>query len=286
MKAKKSEVQFARWMGPLLEALRELGGSSKPRPCSQWIAEHSHVSADEQEARIESGGERFHNQVQWARQYLVWEGLIDGSKWGVWTLTDVGAKTTLNEEQSLQIYRKWVEFHKTGKTSDKASAKEFEEPEELPAEALQSDLLAVILNLSPTGFERLCKRILTEWGFEDIVLTGQSHDGGVDGTATLMMNPFVSFDVAFQCKRYKDSVGRKHISEFRGSKRARHADKLIFITTGYFSKEAIKEARGDGAVTVELVDGEMLVDLFKEKQLGLMRVEQFTIDNNFFNQFN
>ena len=39
---------------------------------------------------------RFENQVHWARQYLVWEGLIDSTRRGIWTLTPLGAKTHLN----------------------------------------------------------------------------------------------------------------------------------------------------------------------------------------------
>jgi restriction system protein len=114
---------------------------------------------------------------------------------------------------------------------------------------------------------------------------GKSHDGGVDGIAILQLNPFVSFDVAFQCKRYLGAVSREQVAGFRGSKKAQHADKLIFITTGYFTREAIKEAKGEGAVAVELVDGERLVSLFEERQLGLRREEVFKVDHAFFEQF-
>ena len=36
---------------------------------------------------MKSGSPRFHNQVCWARQYLLWEGPLSSTKRGIWTLT-------------------------------------------------------------------------------------------------------------------------------------------------------------------------------------------------------
>jgi restriction system protein len=47
--------------------------------------------------------------------------------------------------------------------------------------------------LTPEGFEKICQRLLRESGFEKVVVTGQSHDGGIDGYGTLEMNPFGKF---------------------------------------------------------------------------------------------
>ncbi|WP_370632884.1 restriction endonuclease [Hasllibacter sp. MH4015] len=41
----------------------------------------------------------------------------------------------------------------------------------------------------------------------------------------------MSFQVYFQCKRWKGSVGSKEIRDFRGALQGR-ADKGLFITTG------------------------------------------------------
>ena len=66
----KKQVQFVRWMGPLLDALRALGGKAAPHECSDWIADKLHLSPELVEAKMKSGSERFHNQVQWARQIV------------------------------------------------------------------------------------------------------------------------------------------------------------------------------------------------------------------------
>lgn len=292
MAKKTSKAEFVQWLGPVLDCLRELGGSAKPRQVSEWIAVKLDLPEEQVEAKIKSGSERFHNQVCWARQYLVWEGLIDGSKRGEWKLTDLGAKTRLSQDDSRKLFLKWVDIHRLARqqqagapdtitTTVNADADLVDELEE----AEEGELLGVIQGLPPDGFERLCKRILHEWGFVGINVLGKSHDGGVDGVAVLQLNPFISFDVAFQCKRYRGSVSREQVASFRGSKKAQHADKLIFITTGHFTRDAIKEAKGDGAIAVELVDGERLVSLFEEKQLGLLREEIFKVDHAFFDQF-
>lgn len=274
-------------MGPVLDALRDFGGSAKPRQVSNWIAVKHAIPEEQQEAK-KSGGERFHNQVCWARQYLIWEGLLDGTSRGVWKLTGLGAKRHLSEEDGRAIFKKWVEIYAKARrekleveTKPTNTAKD----EDVAEEVEEQEVLGVIQGLPPAGFERLCKRLLTEWGFQDIEVTGKSHDGGVDGTAVLLLNPFVSFDVAFQCKQYAGAVRREQIASFRGSKKALHAEKLIFLTTGYFTKDAIKDAKGDGAITVELIDGEKLVELFENKQLALQREEIFKVDQAFFDQF-
>ena len=285
-------AEFYKWMAPILDCLRQLGGSAQPKQVKEWIAQHLHVPEEKLEAKTKGGQQkRFPNQVAWARLYLVWEGLLDGSKRGEWKLTDLGAKTRLTEEDSRQLFLKWVEIHARARDQRDEQKKEAaviepsnESTEDID-EADEAELLGVIQGLPPDGFERLCKRVLHEWRFQEIRVLGKSHDGGVDGVAVLRLNPFVSFDVAFQCKRYRGAVSREQVASFRGSKKAQHADKLIFITTGYFTSEAIKEAKGEGATAVELVDGEQLVSLFKEKQLGLRREEVFKIDHAFFDQF-
>ena len=61
-------------------------------------------------------------------------------------------------------------------------------------------------------FERLCQRILRESRFTKVEVTGKNGDGGINGTGLLRMN-LVSFTVRFQCKKYKDSVGRQMIAD-------------------------------------------------------------------------
>ena len=94
VKDKKDEgAQFVRYFGPLLDALRALGGSAKADEAVGRVAEDLKITDDVLNETLPSGGSRFRNQVAWARFYLVREGLVDSSKHGVWSLTDRGFKT-------------------------------------------------------------------------------------------------------------------------------------------------------------------------------------------------
>lgn len=283
----KGQAEFVQWFGPLLDALRAMGGSATPRECSDWIAERLHLSESVVESRIKSGAEKFHNQVQWARQYLVWEGLLDSPRRGVWTLTPKGSAAHLSPEDSRKLFLKRVEIDaarrqaKSEKTNESAPLV----PEaELPEAEEENELLGVLQSLAPEGFERLCKRLLHEYGLEKVVVTGKSHDGGLDGMGLLRLNPFVTMKVLFQCKRVRKSVSRAQVGDFRNAVMGR-ADKGILLTTGWFSSDAEKEANREGVLPIELVDGERLVELFEAKQLGLRRKEVFEVDHSFFEQF-
>lgn len=242
---------------------------------------------DKLDELLDSGQSRFYNQVAWARQYLAWEGLLDTSQHGIWTLSPKGETTSLTDEQSREIFLKWVEIHRKAR-QDKSEKEIIQEQEENEPEDVQPqnkpDLIQVLQSLTPSGFERICQRLLRESGFEKVVVTGQSHDGGIDGFGTLEMNPFVSFKVLFQCKRYKGTVSRAQVGDFRNAMIGR-AEKGIIMTTGTFSADAIKEANREGAPQVELVDGEKLVEMFKQVELGVKPKVIYEVDLPFFEPF-
>jgi restriction system protein len=47
------------------------------------------------------------------------------------------------------------------------------------------------------------------------------------------------------------------------------ADKGIILTTGSFTADAQAEAMRDGAPAIELVNGEKMIDMFENLELGL-----------------
>jgi restriction system protein len=142
----------------------------------------------------------------------------------------------------------------------------------------------VLKTISPIGFEHLCQRLLREIGFENVEITQRTHDEGIDGFGTLKLNPLVSLKVIFQCKRYKNTVSREKIGDFRNAVIGR-AEKGIMITTGTFSADAKREANRDGAIPIELIDGERLVELFEELELGIKPITKYEIDYNFFEEY-
>jgi restriction system protein len=225
--------------------------------------------------------------VQWARQYLVWEGLLDDSKRGIWTLSPLGWKTRVDDDAARNIF---LERVKTSQALRKQNAVDdvLPVPETAdavsPEEAQELDLLAVLKALPPYGFELICGRLLREHGFEDVDVTQRSRDGGIDGYGLLRLSPFVSLRVAFQAKRYKDVVSRSAVGEFRNALLGR-AEKGVFITTGRFTVDAESEASRDGVIPIELIDGEQLVQLFQDAGIGVKPKTVYEIDHAFFDEF-
>ncbi len=180
--AKKRQAEFAKWMGLILDALRHLGGSGTPQEVSEQIAEAQKISDDKIEGLTASGIPRFHNQVCWARQYLVWEGYIESSKRGVWTLSSIGSKKHLSDEEARQIFLKWVEiFTKRRKVKQQTETGETQ-PEKLTphqtnatyvephrqTNSYKERLASILRSLSARGFEELCLLLLRENGFESL----------------------------------------------------------------------------------------------------------------------
>jgi restriction system protein len=161
-----------------------------------------------------------------------------------------------------------------------------EEPAEEPDEVEKLDLLSTLRSISPTGFEKVCRELLRESGFENVEVTGGSADGGIDGYGTLEINPFVSFRVLFQCKRYAKGnlVSRAQVGDFRNTMLGR-AEKGIILTTSGFSNAAIQEASREGAPQVELVDGDKLVDMFQRVELGVFKRTVYDVDPAYFEKF-
>jgi len=279
-------AQFVQYFGPLLDALRGLGGSATVDEAVDRVAADLSVPEDVLNETLPSGGSRFRNQVAWARFYLVRENLLDSSKRGIWSLTEQGKSTHLTFEQARQIFLKWVKIfqEERAKKGPEVVAHDVAEETGAVSDDYRSVAHTLLLKLPPAGFERLSQRLLREAGFNHVTVTGKSGDGGIDGFGTLQINPFVSFKVLFQCKRYSNSVTPSHVRDFRGALAGR-ADKGIIITTGTFTSEARKEAGRDGAPPIELIDGEKLIDMLERLELGLHPVTTFEVDHAFFREF-
>ena len=284
----KKGPKFIRFFAPILQVLNELGGSGNSREVNDLVIEKMNIPEAELEEKLKSGASRVRNQIAWARIYLVKAELLDdSSKRGIWSITEKGFETELTFEDSLKLFKK---VHSTfvlkdnKKKESKNGHEEDIEERVIEEEELSDDLLTVLQNLSPNGFERICQRLLRESGFKKVSVTRKSGDGGIDGEGILEINPLMSFKVLFQAKRYQGTVGASIIRDFRGAMQGR-ADKGIIITTGRFTQEAKKEAIRDGAPPIELVDGKLLVDLFEKNELGVRPKIIYELDKEFFKEF-
>lgn len=273
---------------PTLDAISAAGGSASIEEIETHITAGLGLSDEHFGVTYpRSGALVLPDRMSWARSYLKGAGFLENPKRGVWVLSDKGREAaTWEPEKIRQVAVKTVQSAHAAKKSQKqpkpSAAKAVPLGGEVEVEDWSNLLLKKVQSITPDAFERLCKRLLRESGFVKVEVTGGSGDGGIDGAGVLRMN-LISFQVLFQCKRYTGSVSASTIRDFRGAMQGR-ADKGLIITTGTFTQDARREATRDGAPAIDLIDGELLCELLKERGLGvsLKLVEEVTVDEAFF----
>lgn len=263
-------------MNPTLIALKELGGSATIEELYNKVVEIAGIPDEQLEVlhNPEKGGRtEIEYRLAWTRTYLKVYGVIENSRRGVWSLTQKGRQTErVNPKEVSRYFRE--------QRKKKATLEQVIEDtdEEL---TWRDELLNTLLEMEPSAFERLVQRMLRESGFIQVQVTGRSGDGGIDGNGIMRLGGLLSFHVIFQCKRYKGAVNVHQVRDFRGAMVGR-ADKGLLITTGTFTKDAVKEATRDGAPAIDLIDGEALIDKLKELELGVrtqkVEIEQIEVD--------
>jgi restriction system protein len=254
-----------------VQALQQLGNSGHIKEIDDAISDLEGLTEDEQAILMPNGKHpRFNYFSAWSRTYLKKAGVVEIVKQGIWALVE-GVELPKNYEQTRKLYLQVAKEARQEK-KEKAAAASEDELESVEASddgsSWMDQLLDVLKAMDPAGFERLAQRLLREAGFNKVRVLGQSNDGGIDGVGVLRVN-LISFQVYFQCKRYKGSVGSKEIRDFRGALQGR-ADKGLFITTGTFTSQAYDEATRDGAIAIDLIDGSSLCELLEQLQLGVV----------------
>ena len=277
-------------MNPLLAALKTLGGSGSNDEILNQVT--SDLAIPDEVADILHGDRQnmteIAYQLNWAKSYLKNYGILENSARGVWAIKPEHMTTeSVDAKQIVADVVKKTRAKRTAPISVEVDALTDDDPTndgvDTPDEMKpwRERLADILQNMDPYGFERLAQRLLRECGFSDVQVTKKSGDGGIDGSGKLLINGIFSFNVAFQCKRYKGSVGAAEIRDFRGSV-SNSIEKGIMITTGTFSKAARDEATDPGKKQVDLIDGEALIDKIAQYEIGVKPKIVYEIDEEFF----
>jgi len=249
MLPKQREVEL-----PLLEVLIELGGQSEPKKIYPLATrKFPQITEDDLLKRLPSGGNKWTNRIQWARQALVMKGELYSPSRGIWAITAKGRQRVQGvvppPPPPLPNFDELYEEYQT---------------------SFRSQLLGRLNDLSPREFELFARRLLQAYGFDDVEVTTLSADGGIDGHGKLRLG-LATMNVAFQCKRWQGNVGRSEVDRFRGAIQGEFQQGVFFVTSD-FAKGARDASLRPGAVPIILLNGENIVDLMMEKGLGIERV--------------
>lgn len=280
-KSTKNKVpSVSAFYNPTTQALKELGGSGNIHEINEMVYKIMDLPDEVLDIPHENDARsKVEYRLAWARTRLKLAGIIENSARGVWSIVDT--KVDLNKITPTSINQKSIKTIKSNQGSE-----ELEETiEEEGIGTWKENLLKKLYTISSDAFERLAQRMLRESGFIEVEVTGRSGDGGIDGKGILLINGFLRFHVIFQCKRWKGSISPKDIRSFRGAMQGR-TDYGLFITTGKFTREAIKEATRDGAPNIDLVNGDLLCDKLKALSLGVRTelVENVKLDLGWFDK--
>lgn len=292
-KIDKRIPRYTKLIMPTFVALKELGGSGKNDEILNQIIADLQIS--DEVADIPHKGNpnksELSYQADWARTYLNKYGVIENSARSVWSIRpDYVAVESIDEKEIVRAVAEESISRRMKKDTEASEEREnpenddpndvlIEFPEEL--KPWRERLAEVLQNMDPYGFERLSQRVLRECGFSQVEVTKKSGDGGIDGTGKLRINGIFSFNVAFQCKRYKGLVGPGEIRDFRGSLTT-SIEKGVMITTGTFSQAAREEASSPGKQQIDLIDGEEFISKIAEYGIGVKPVTTYEIDEEFF----
>lgn len=263
---------------PLLAALDRMGGRGRPQEVYAAVTKaFPELTEADLAERLESGGNRWKNRIQWVRQRLVERGELESPSYGIWAITSKGSARLRGEAfatQPVSTRQSNVEDHDPTPTSVESLPSQiapinFEETVEDYSKAFIAKLLQKLLDLTPEKFEEFAAVLLKGYGFQKVVVTGKSGDGGIDGHGELKVGLAV-LKAAFQCKRWNGEVGSKEVQAFRGAIQGQF-EQGYFFTTSTFSKPAQTESLKIGAAPVILFDGEQIGQIMIEKGIGIRR---------------
>ncbi len=285
---------YSDLLWPTLRAVREIGNSGTNEEIVEKVLLNEGFT-DEQLAVPANNGRSglIEYRLAWARSYLKGMSLLENSRRGVWSTTELGRTIAPDEiPATYAIYtaqlRETQRLKKAVRTPDDPDEDDLHNPlgtaDVEGSSEWKERLLSTLQNISPDQFERLARRLLREAGFVSATVTGKAGDGGIDGIGVYRVS-LLSFPVFFQCKRYVGSVGSGAVRDFRGAMSGR-GEKGLLITTGTFTSEAKRESTRDGAPPVDLIDGDQLCDLLKQYELGVhcsvRQIEDVAVDSGFF----
>lgn len=271
-----------------------------------YIASLFNLTEEEKKQMLPSGTLTIiFNRVGWAKTYLKNAGLLEDPKRATFRITKRGIDLLKENPPEINTkylarYEEFVAFQnkKSEKNKNKNVISEETESNITPEESIEfgfqklknsvsEDIINKIKECSSNFFEKLVVELLVKMGYGGTLkeagqVLGKSGDGGIAG---IIKEDKLGLDVIYiQAKRWENVIGRPEIQKFAGALLGQKAKKGIFITTSWFTNDALDFVKNLDSKIV-LIDGEMLTDLMIEYNLGVSTYKIYElkrIDNDYF----
>ena len=303
-------------MLPTLQALAD-GIPRSAKEIRPFIIKRFSVTEKEMQIMLPSNQSRLSSNINWARSYLRFAGLIQSPKRGVYIITPDGKSLLASKPEEINVkmlmdypkFRAWKEG--TIRNYDERELLQDLPSEDKPSEnieitpeeqiegayrqmrsALVEDLLEQIAQQTPEFFERLVIRLLVAMGYggseEEIseMVVGKPGDGGIDG---VIKQDKLGLDrIYIQAKRWKNNaVGSSEVRDFVGALSIKNATKGIFITSSRFPQNIHQDIQQIHDKKVALIDGALLCQYMLDYNIGVSVQNVYEIkriDSDFFSE--
>lgn len=307
---------YEECMLPTLQALAD-GKPHSAKEIRPFIIKRFSVTEKEMQIMLPSNQSRLSSNINWARSYLRFAGLIQSPKRGVYIITPDGMSLLASKPEEINVkmlmdypkFRAWKEG--TIRNYDERELLQDLPSEDKPSEnieitpeeqiegayrqmrsALVEDLLEQIAQQTPEFFERLVIRLLVAMGYggseEEIseMVVGKPGDGGIDG---VIKQDKLGLDrIYIQAKRWKNNaVGSSEVRDFVGALSIKNATKGIFITSSRFPQNIHQDIQQIHDKKVALIDGALLCQYMLDYNIGVSVQNVYEIkriDSDFFSE--
>lgn len=299
--------RYDEMFSPLLDLMKD-GQTKGKSELIQPMAAHFGLSEEQQQQSYDTSGVAiFTDRMSWTLSYLSMSGLLERPARAQYRLSESGKAWVGKANDEVKAFvrssaksRPATQTATPGAAGGAASSElgDSQTPKDMLisrhreyCKAVQADILATILEKSPSSLEKLAVELVQKMGYGASAehagrVTPLSGDGGIDGE---IIDDVLGFGRIFiQTKRYRDTiVGRPDIQAFAGALQGVKADRGIFITTSRFSQDARKYAESLSHTRIVLIDGDQLAEYIYRFGVGMQIRETFVLkelDENYWNE--
>jgi restriction system protein len=274
---------------PTLKAVAALGSSAQAREITSRVIEEIHAPDELVAVTYENRPKSvLIDRLEWARSYAKLGGALDSPQRGLFVLTTFGRDTlALPEAEAIDALKEMNREVRASRAKSRASSDQDASPTEEEADSEDNRWTEVLLNrlhkLTPEGFEEFVMYLLRTYELE-LTRVGGTGDQGIDGIGIAPISPVLSSRVAVQAKRHDptSAIGRNIVALFQRDASSAGAERAVLVTLGRYT-EAARLASIATTPTIDLIDGEKLCALVREKGIGIRIVPQ--VQEDWFDRF-
>ncbi|PPZ91328.1 restriction endonuclease [Cloacibacterium normanense] len=274
MSKSKSQQIAEKTIYAAFKILKEAGGEMRGKDVVDKIRETTVFDEYESHRYEKTGYIRWESIMHFYTIDCMKAGFLRKNK-GIWILTEEGEKAIkLGPEKLLttatKLYREWE-----GKRKKETVEADIEDFNEEDSSQVQKSIISqyedeafngirnYIISKNAYEFQDLVAALLRAMGYYISEIAQRGPDGGIDIIAYTDPLGTRQPRIIVQVKhRPNDSVSSDEVQKLAGTLK-RNTDVGIFVTSGNFSKPAIKEAR-ESREHIELIDFNRFTSLWQE----------------------